>query len=99
MAEIRKALTAVSLKPEEYASYSFRISAATTAVQMGLQDSLIKTLGRWQSSAYTLYIKTPREVLCGVAKELIRDNETTGSKTSRELRPSAVHSDLRETPV
>ena len=64
VAEIRKVLTAVGLKPEEYAGHSFRIGAATTAAQMGLQDSLIKTLGRWQSSAYTLCIKTPKERCC-----------------------------------
>ena len=32
---------------------------------------LIKTLGRWQSAAYTVYIRTPRETLCAVAQSLI----------------------------
>ena len=32
--EIRKVLATVGLKPEEYAGHSFRIGAATTAVQM-----------------------------------------------------------------
>ena len=34
-------------------------------------------LGRWQSSVYTLYVhKTPREILCGVAKELEATQES-----------------------
>ena len=31
------------------------MGAATIAAARGLQDSLIKTMGRWESSAYTLY--------------------------------------------
>ena len=68
---IREALTKAGLNAGEYAGHSFRIGAATTAAQQGLQDSLIKTLGRWQSSAYTLYIRTPRETLTRVAKLLV----------------------------
>ena len=36
----------------------------------------MNTLGCWQSSTYTLYIKTPREILCGVAKELEATQES-----------------------
>ena len=35
--------------------------AATMAASCRLQDSLIKTLGRWESAAYTMYIRMPRE--------------------------------------
>ena len=48
----------------------FRIGAATTAARYGLQDSLIKTLGRWESAAYMVYIHTPRETLCAVSRTL-----------------------------
>ena len=68
--EVRKALSSVGIQAENYAGYSFRIGAASTAAEKGVQDSLIKTLGRWQSSAYTLYIKTPRNVLCSVLRLL-----------------------------
>ena len=49
--EVRKALSSVGIKAEEYVGHRFRIGAATTAAERGVQDSLIKTLGRWQSSA------------------------------------------------
>ena len=34
--------------------HSFRIGAATTGATVGIQDNIIKTLGHWQSSAYTM---------------------------------------------
>ena len=50
----------------QYSGHSFGIGAELC----GIQDSLIKTLGQWQSSAYTVYVQTPREVLQGVANRL-----------------------------
>ena len=32
------------------------------ATERGVQDSLTKALGRWQNSAYALYIKTPQHL-------------------------------------
>ena len=63
----------VGIKAEDYSGHSFRIRAATTVAEKGVQDSLIQTLGRWQSSAYILYIKTPQQVLCNVARTLVQD--------------------------
>ena len=71
VSEIRKALLMAGLRAEDYAGHSFHIGAATTVAQQGFQGSLIKTLGRWQSSAYTLYIRTPQETLTKVAKLLL----------------------------
>ena len=69
---VRKALTIAGYNASLYAGHSFRIGAATTAAQQGIQDSLIKTLGRWESAAYTVYIRTPPEVLQGVAKAMVK---------------------------
>ena len=50
---------------------SFRIGAATTAASQGIQDSVIKMLGRWQSSAYILYICTPHIAFCEISTRLV----------------------------
>ena len=39
----------------------FWIGTATTVARVWVSDSLIKTLGRWKSSAFVLYIRTPWE--------------------------------------
>ncbi len=50
---LRAALKEAGYAATDYAGHSFRIGAATTAARCGIQDSLIKTLGRWESTAYT----------------------------------------------
>ena len=58
---------------KNFAGHSFRIGAATTAAQCGIQNALIKTLGRWESSAYTRYIRTAPEVLYKVSRTLLTE--------------------------
>ena len=79
VSEVRKALTELGYNCSLYAGHSFRIGAATTAAQRGVQDSLIKTLGRWESTAYMVYIRTPPEVLCSVASTLVGTGLVAGS--------------------
>ena len=67
---LRSALREAGVDADSYSGHSFRIGAATTAAQHGLQDSLIQTLGRWRSSAYTLYIRTPPSTLTAVSRML-----------------------------
>ena len=69
---MRSALREVGIDSSLYAGHSFRIGAATTAASRGLQDSLIKTLGRWESSAYMLYVRTPRATLTAVSRHLVQ---------------------------
>lgn len=68
--ELRKVLTAAGFNAKDYSGHSFRIGAATTAGACGLNDSTIQMLGRWSSSAYMLYIKSPRDKLAAYSSLL-----------------------------
>ena len=50
---VREALTATGVDALRYAGHSFRIGAANCRIQ----NSLIRTMGWWESSVYTLYIR------------------------------------------
>ena len=58
VAKVREVLEEAALDPKKYAGHSLRIGATTTVAACGVEVLLIKTLGRWQSSAYLLYIRT-----------------------------------------
>ena len=58
------------LGASKFAGHSFRTSAATTVVAYRVEDSLMKTLGHWESSAYLLHVHIPRERLAGLSTML-----------------------------
>ena len=58
VAAMRLALEKAGINQTDYCSHSFRIGAATTAAEKGIEDSVIKTLGRWKSAAYQQYVRT-----------------------------------------
>ena len=70
--ELRTALAKAGIDATKFAGHSFRIGAATTAATCGIPDLLIQTLRRWESMAYTLYIRTPPSVLCSVSRTLAK---------------------------
>ena len=57
----------VGLDSSRYAGHSFRIGAATTAASVGLE---IRALGRWNSSAFLVYVRTPRAQLAEFSRSL-----------------------------
>lgn len=67
---LRDTLLQVGVNATHFAGHSFRIGAATTAAAKGVPDSTIKMLGRWESSAYQLYIRTPRDQLATISGTL-----------------------------
>ena len=57
---LRQLLSWAGLCQSHYALHSFII---TTATAIGLTPSLIKTLGRWNSDAYMVYVHCPQSVI------------------------------------
>ena len=70
--EVRSALSRAGVDQSKYCTHSFRIGAATTAAAKGIEDSVIKTLGRWESAAYLQYVRLPRSQLVGVSSRLVQ---------------------------
>ena len=71
MVAVRQALEQAGHTASKYCGHSFRIVAATTAAQAGLEDSLINMLGRWESAAYKRYIRTPKDTLTVLSVRLV----------------------------
>ena len=71
VSSVRRALSGIGLQTSLYSGHSFRIGAATTAAAQGISDALIKTMGRWESIAYTTYIQTPIDQIAAVSRRLL----------------------------
>ncbi len=77
VARIHEAQEAPEMDPAKYAGHSFHIGAATTAAMCRHQDSLIKTLVRWESAVvYTLYAQSSKETPTAVPSNSQLDDAT-----------------------
>lgn len=72
VAGVRAALSAAGVDCRSYSGHSFRIGAATAAARHNLPPATIKTLGRWESSAYLLYTRINRQELAGISQVISR---------------------------
>ena len=63
---VRQALEQAGHTASKYSGH--RIGAAA---QAGLEDSLIKMLGRWESAAYQRYIRTSKDTLTVLSVRLV----------------------------
>ena len=66
----RDILTRSGIDSSQYSGHSFRIGAASTAAANGVEDSVIKTLGRWKSSAYLVYVRIAPANLAALSRHL-----------------------------
>ena len=60
---VSEGLQEAEINDSDYSEHCFRIGTAMTAASKGVEDSIIKTLGRWESVAYLQYVRIPREQL------------------------------------
>ena len=68
--QVQQALSAAGLDGTLFNSHSFRIGAATTAHSVGIPDSTIQLLDRWQSAAFQRYIRTSPQDLASISRQL-----------------------------
>ena len=70
VSKVKQALRQLGLPEHHFAGHSFRIGAATAAARAGIEDSVIRSLGRWNSSAFLTYIRTPKEDLAQYSRSI-----------------------------
>lgn len=65
---VKKTIHMARIDASGYSGHSFRIGAASSAAAAGVPAYFIKMLGRWESEAYHLYIRTPRASLASISQ-------------------------------
>ncbi|XP_052769877.1 uncharacterized protein LOC128209737 isoform X2 [Mya arenaria] len=68
---LRACVLACHLDPQTYTAHSFRIGGATLASNNHMSACDIQKLGRWKSSAYKKYIRTPTLPLASSSQESV----------------------------
>ena len=71
---LRDILNRLGYDKDAFCGHSFRKGFASSMSSAGIQDNLIKTLGRWNSSCYTRYISVPDDTLRDAQRKTIMHN-------------------------
>ena len=50
-------MTAIGQDPAQYGAHSYRIGGATALFAAGADPMVIRTMGRWSSDCYRLYVR------------------------------------------
>ena len=69
--ELDSLLAELNLDKQHYNSHSFRIGAATTAMQAKIPETHIQMMGHWRSNAHQRYVKAPPTELAKLFKQLV----------------------------
>ena len=70
--KVRSTLSILGYDASIYTGHSFWIGAAMTVAEQGIEDSVIKMLGRWESLAYQLYVRTSWKTLASISRRLVQ---------------------------
>ena len=54
---VQKLMRAVGEEPSQFGAHSIRIGGATALFQAGADPCVIRTMGRWSSDCYRLYVR------------------------------------------
>ena len=70
--EVKEALEEGGVGSTGISGHSFRIGAATTAAERGVEDSTIKELERWKSNVFQRYVRRDRKKLAELSEKLAK---------------------------
>lgn len=59
MNQVTTLVVSAGFNMNQYSSHSFRKGGAVSLQQKGVEDSVIRNMGRWRSGAYHLYLRYP----------------------------------------
>ena len=73
-------LTELHIDKRLYNTHSFRIGAATSAIQVNIPDIHVQMLGRWKSEAYKWYVRTSPQELAHLSIQLAAGGPSPSSQ-------------------
>ena len=76
---LNEALEELQMDLSKFNTHSFRKGAATSAKQVGMSDSHVKALGRWQSDAYQKYVRLSPQDLARLSRSLASTKRGKGA--------------------